>query len=526
MCGLITCTNCTGFQRVIAEWSADKQRVCKRCAVPTEAVTMEGFLLKQGQKHTIFGEKFQQRYFELRGAVLLYGKDKSSLHGQIDLEHGKVMEVAIHPNAFCLIGPRLQRGYVLSAETAEKKMEWMQKIQSNIEAVRKKKDDGDDGDDSDDDMATERVLLVPPGLQSSPSGNQQPTVLMSDFQVQTVLGIGSFGRVMKVKEKKTGNVYAMKVLDKSQIVANKMVAHTQAEKAILAEVDHPFICKLHFAFQTKKHLVLVLDFLCGGELFFHLQRNKRFSENRARFYAAEIGMALEYIHSKNIIYRDLKPENLVLDRNGHVVLTDFGLAKRDVHDMTHTFCGTPEYMAPELIQKKGHTSAVDWWSLGVFLYEMVSGLPPFYTQNVTEMYDLILNKPLKYPSFFSADLRSLLSGLLERDPSKRICGGEAFRNHPFFRGLDFERLYNREIRPEFVPDVATNDLRYFDKQFLQETTAVPNLDMPNDPNDATSKKFEGFEFASNDSGSLRQTSSVGGTPGSAKKPLEIPDIDL
>jgi serine/threonine protein kinase len=262
----------------------------------------------------------------------------------------------------------------------------------------------------------------------------------------------------------------------------------------LSEVKHPFIVKIHYAFQTKKHLVLVLDFLCGGELFFHLQRSKRFSESRARFYAAEIGLALEHIHSKNIIYRDLKPENLVLDRQGHVVLTDFGLAKREVKDMTHTFCGTPEYMAPELIQKKGHTFAVDWWSLGIFLYEMVHGLPPFYTQNVSEMYELILTRPLTFPGNFSPELRSILTRLLERDPSKRLQSGDEFRRHPFFRDVQWDRLMAKDIKPEFVPDITSNDLKYFDKQFTQESTKVPQLELPNDPNDPTSKRFEGFDY--------------------------------
>jgi len=301
---------------------------------------------------------------------------------------------------------------------------------------------------------------------------------------------------MKVREKSSGNIYAMKVLNKDQVVANKMVHHTQAEKDIMGSIDHPFICKLYHAFQTKKHLVLVLDFLCGGELFFHLQRCKRFPEARARFYAAEIASALDYIHSKNIIYRDLKPENLVLSREGHVTLTDFGLAKKEVKDMTHTFCGTPEYMAPELIQKKGHTKAVDWWSLGVFLYEMVAGLPPFYCQNVAEMYEMILHRPLVFPKNFSPELQHVLSRLLERDPTKRLQSGDEIKKHPFFRDIDFAKLNALQIKPDFVPDVEGNDLRYFDKQFTQETVAMPQLDQPVDPSDPTAKRFESFDYSS------------------------------
>lgn len=444
---------------------------------------MSGMLQKLGQRNAFFGEKFQSRYFELRGLTLLYSKEQGGQSfGQVDIEGAKIIDVAIHPNAFCLIGPKLQRGYVFSAESQEKKKQWIEAINASLsrQGVERLTQE-------EEDNQTQSVLY------GGVDDNQ--LVSMADFEILTVLGLGSFGRVMKVRQKKTGNIYAMKVLDKQQIVSNKMITHTQAEKSILSEIHHPFIVALHYAFQTKKHLVLVLDFLCGGELFFHLQRNKRFSESRAKFYAAEIGLALEYIRQKNIIYRDLKPENLVLDRYGHVTLTDFGLAKRDVADVTHTFCGTPEYMAPELILKKGHTFAVDWWSLGIFLYEMVSGLPPFYTQNVSEMYDLILHKPLQCPAYFSPQLVSLLQRLLERDPAKRMQTGEEFCAHPFFKDIDFERLYRKEIRPEFVPDTVSNDLRYFDKQFLQESTDVAHLHLPNDPNDPTSKRFEGFDFA-------------------------------
>ena len=515
-CGLITCTPCTVHQIVIPDFGPEKQRVCSRCAVPNVAPSKSGTLQKLAQKNTFFGEKFQTRFFELRGTVLLYGKERGDkMNGQIDISGCRVMDVAIHPNAFCLIGPKLQRGYVLSADTRELKAEWVAAINKEVSQAQSSTAAADE----DDEGKTEAVLF-----NEDQPDIDQPMVCMNDFEIMTVLGLGSFGRVMKVKRKRTGEIFAMKVLDKQQIVANRMVTHTHSEKTILTEVRHPFIVKLHFAFQTKRHLVLVLDFLCGGELFFHLQRCKKFSEQRAKFYAAEIGLALETIHANKIIYRDLKPENLVLDRAGHVTLTDFGLAKRDVRDTTHTFCGTPEYMAPELIQKKGHGYAVDWWSLGIFLYEMVSGLPPFYTQNVTEMYELILNRPLTFPNHFSADLKHLLTRLLDRDPEKRMQSGEEFKKHPFFRDINFDRLLRREITPEFVPDVTNNDLKYFDKQFTQESTKVAHLDQPNDPHDANSKRFEGFDF--NATASTTSSGSPKMGPTASPKEKSVPREEL
>ncbi|ESL09328.1 rac serine-threonine kinase [Trypanosoma rangeli SC58] len=546
-CGYLTCSKCLTFKTIFVGWSlTEKQRVCHRCAVPVVPVAMSGWLLKLGQHSTFFGEKLHLRYFELRGTVLLYGRARdgsveaaeavglkstllandarqgqrgesgssissaatrghedgndsansnhdraqpspTALTRHIDIVGAKVMDVAIHPNAFCVVGPHIPRGYVLSAPSQAAKAQWVGTIREQVRQTHQQRGDEEFEDDLD---STEQVLYAGRGA------DKNVNVSMRDFELLTVIGLGSFGRVMRVRHKATGNIYAMKILDKQHVVQHNLVPHTNAEKLILSEISHPFVVKLYYAFQTKRHLILVLEFLCGGELFFHLQRNKRFGEERARFYTAEIGMAVEYIHSRNVLYRDLKPENLVLDREGHVVLTDFGLAKREIADdtHTHTFCGTPEYMAPELVRKSGHTTAVDWWSLGSFLYEMVDGLPPFYSTNVSEMYEMILHKPLVCPAKFSPELKSLLGRLLEKDPLKRMTTGAEFRAHPFFKGLDFDKLLRREIRPEFVPDVRHNDLRYFDKRFLQESTKIAQLDQPCDPSDPATRAFEGYDF--------------------------------
>merc|ERR1712100_639114 len=237
-------------------------------------------------------------------------------------------------------------------------------------------------------------------------------VCKDDFELLKVIGKGSFGKVMQVKKKDDGQIYAMKVLRKEAIIARKQVDHTRAEKAILQKIDHPFIVKLNYAFQTEEKLYMVLDFVNGGELFFHLKKEGKFSEERVRLYSAEIALALHHLHSRDIVYRDLKPENILIDADGHICITDFGLSKEISSDeVTHTFCGTPEYLAPEVLKGQGHGCPVDWWSLGTLIYEMLTGLPPFYSQNINIMYQKILNGELRFPETMSPDACSLLEGV-------------------------------------------------------------------------------------------------------------------
>ncbi|KAL7328874.1 Serine/threonine-protein kinase [Mucor circinelloides] len=233
------------------------------------------------------------------------------------------------------------------------------------------------------------------------------------FDLLRVIGRGSFGKVYVVRKKDTNRIYAMKVLRKSRIISRSEVTHTMAEKTVLAKIRNPFIVPLKFAFQSPDKLYLVLAFINGGELFHHLQLEGRFDENRSRFYTAELLSALECLHDFNVVYRDLKPENILIDYNGHIALCDFGLCKLNMkeNERTNTFCGTPEYLAPELLLGQGYTKTVDWWTLGVLLYEMMTGLPPFYDENTNEMYRKILQDELRFPDDMSEDARSLLRGV-------------------------------------------------------------------------------------------------------------------
>jgi len=282
-----------------------------------------------------------------------------------------------------------------------------------------------------------------------------------DFDILGVIGKGSFGSVYLARQKKTKKIFAMKVLGKEHIKMRNEQQHIMAERNVLkSNVNHPFLVSLHFSFQTKDKLYFILDYVNGGELFTHLQREKNFSESRARFYAAEIGCALGYLHQNNIIYRDLKPENLLLDRYGHIVMTDFGLCKQGIalKDTTSTFCGTPEYLAPEVIQKKAYDKTVDWWCLGSVLYEMLFGLPPFYSKNQKEMYDRILHQPLSISSMASPHSKDILKKLLHKDRHQRLGAKRDFdeiKEHPFFESINWEKLVKREVKPSFIPKVKS-----------------------------------------------------------------------
>jgi len=367
----------------------------------------------------------------------------------------------------------LKRTYEIQAKSEADCENWVRELRRAIaDDKHEKMVTKEDAEEAAKEKKQESTQIVNTDKKSTKK------ISLDDFELLCVIGRGSFGKVMKVRKKDTKEIFAMKILAKDMLIKQNMVAYTKSEKNILQMVEHPFIVQLRYAFQTDSKLYLVLDFLSGGELFFHLSKEVKFSVDRARFYTAELVLAIGHLHSKDIIYRDLKPENVVLDSKGHVCLTDFGLAKKDItsSNQTHTFCGTPEYLAPEIIKGKGHGKPVDWWSLGILLYEMLVGLPPFYSENMNEMYELILKAPLKFPSFVPPDAQSLLRGLLERDETKRLGSGPSdakeIMQHPFFASIDWEKLFKKEIDPPFVPESSKDDdettARNFDQEFTSE----------------------------------------------------------
>lgn len=305
--------------------------------------------------------------------------------------------------------------------------------------------------------------------------NQPKDLCIEDFELLKVLGKGAFGKVMLAQKKDNKNIYAIKVLKKQEIIDQDQLEHTKAEKVILQHVNHPFLVGLEYAFQTPEKLYFVMEFMQGGELFQHLRVQKRFTEEQAKFYAACITLGLGHLHNKNYIYRDLKLENLLLDEYGYAKLTDFGLAKFLKSDeKALTFCGTPEYLSPEVILGKGHNRPADWWSLGVLIYEMMFGIPPFYSSNVQMMYKkAVRESPVFKPGIkISDEAKDIINKLLTKDPVTRLgamADSLEVLSHPWFKDLDWSKLLERKLKAPFVPEVTGDAwLKNFDEEFTKE----------------------------------------------------------
>uniref|UniRef100_A0A667ZA84 non-specific serine/threonine protein kinase n=1 Tax=Myripristis murdjan TaxID=586833 RepID=A0A667ZA84_9TELE len=401
------------------------------------SVVREGWLHKRGE----YIKTWRPRYFILKsdGSFIGY-KEKpevSSDHSLPPLNNFSVAECQLmkterpRPNTFVI--RCLQWTSVIErtfhVDSNEEREEWMRAIQAVANGLKSQQQD-------------EEPMEIKFGSPSDSSGTEEMEVAMSksrsktmiDFDYLKLLGKGTFGKVILVREKATGMYYAMKILRKEVIIA---------------------------------------------KLFFHLSRDRVFTEDRARFYGAEIVSALEYLHSRNVVYRDLKLENLMLDKDGHIKITDFGLCKEGITDgaTMKTFCGTPEYLAPEVLEDNDYGRAVDWWGLGVVMYEMMCGRLPFYNQDHERLFELILMEEIRFPKNLAPEAKALLAGLLKKDPKQRLGGGpddaKEVMTHKFFTSINWQDVIEKKLIPPFKPQVTSEtDTRYFDDEFTAQTITV------------------------------------------------------
>lgn len=285
-------------------------------------------------------------------------------------------------------------------------------------------------------------------------------IKLSDFEILQTVGVGSFGRVRICKNKKSGKVYVMKMLKKSEIIRQKQVDHLYSEYNILSIMNHPFIVELKGVNVIHpKYLYLILEYVPGGELFTLLRNNTCFPIEQARFYAAHIVTIFEYLHDRSIIYRDLKPENILISQVGYLKLTDFGFAKK-INGKTYTLCGTPEYLAPEIILNKGHGMPVDWWTLGILLYEMLVGIDPFSDDDPMAIYQKVIIGKVRYPKDIDKEAKSLIKHLLVADTTKRYgClknGVKDIVNHRFFSRFNWREFIFQRMPAPYVPNVKNS----------------------------------------------------------------------
>ncbi|KAM3134690.1 hypothetical protein pb186bvf_013165 [Paramecium bursaria] len=311
-------------------------------------------------------------------------------------------------------------------------------------------------------------------FKKDPNANKD--VSIEDFTLIKMLGKGAFGKVMLCEKKDNKELYAIKSLRKEDIISRDHIEYLKTERKILEQTQHPFLVSLEYAFITVECVYFVMKFMRGGELFTHLQKFSRFSEDFALFYASQVLLALEYLHKMGIIYRDLKPENILMDDQGYVALTDYGLAKfLSKGQVAQSIVGTPEYLAPEVITQVGHNHVADWWCLGILIYEMICGRTPFFSENRNAMFRNIVETELKFPStvYMTNECKSLLTALLKKKPNERLgskSDAEEIKKHPWFKKMDFNKLLNRELKSPFVPEVTNDlDLQNFNPAIVEET---------------------------------------------------------
>ncbi|KAH8399369.1 hypothetical protein KR215_008937 [Drosophila sulfurigaster] len=462
-------------------------------AAPT--IVKEGWLQKRGE-HI---KTWRQRYFILQGDGKLLGyrnrpadstqADSTQMLNNFTVRGCQIMTVD-RPKPFTFIIRGLQWTTVIertfAVDTEAERQLWTEAIRSVASRLSEMGETAISPsaptDMGDVDMAG--IAEVELSEQFSVQGTTRNSsgvkkVTLENFEFLKMLGKGTFGKVILCREKATSKLYAIKILKKEVIIQKDEVAHTLTESRVLKSTNHPFLISLKYSFQTNDRLCFVMQYVNGGELFWHLSHDRIFTEERTRFYGAEIISALGYLHSQGIIYRDLKLENLLLDKDGHIKVADFGLCKEDITygSTTKTFCGTPEYLAPEVLEDSDYGRAVDWWGTGVVMYEMICGRLPFYNRDHDVLFTLILVEDVKFPRNITDEAKGLLSGLLAKDPRNRLGGGQddvkEIQAHPFFASINWTDLVLKKITPPFKPQVTSDtDTRYFDEEFTGESVEL------------------------------------------------------
>lgn len=347
----------------------------------------------------------------------------------------------------------------------------------------------------DSDMASSKAKLglqteagkeckVSPGKGEAEAAQGSRMYRLEELDTVATVGTGTFGRVFLVRDKQSRAFFALKQMKIPDVIRLKQETHVHNEKEVLSEVNHPFLIRLFWTHHDERFLYMLLDYVPGGELFSYLRSRGRFSNSSGLFYTSEIVCAIEYLHSKDIVYRDLKPENILLDAEGHIRLTDFGFAKK-LSDRTWTLCGTPEYLAPEVIQSKGHGRAVDWWALGILVFEMLAGYPPFYDDNPFGIYQKILAGKLEFPRHLDFYVKDLIKKFLVIDRARRLGnmknGADDVKRHRWFKTIDWEAVPLRKLKPPIIPKVShdgdTSNFDVYPEDDWKKDPPVPQKDL-------------------------------------------------